>query len=86
MDATEAIKAMCARSSVSASQASLSIGRARGHISSIVTQRHDVQCSTMARIAHALGYGLYLVPSDSAAALLEMDAIPITGGTDRIMP
>ena len=82
MDATEAIKAMCARSSVSASQASLSIGRARGHISSIVTQRHDVQCSTMARIAHALGYGLALVPQESMPALIDLDAIPITGDGD----
>ena len=82
MDATEAIKAMCARSSVSASQASLSIGRARGHISSIVTQRHDVQCSTMARIARALGYGLALVPQESMPALIDLDAIPITGDGD----
>lgn len=64
----------------------MAIGRDRKFIAVTLHKRHDVQCSTMARIAHALGYGLYLVPSDSAAALLEMDAIPITGGTDRIMP
>ena len=86
MDATSALKTMCARSSVSASRASIELGRSRQYIAALVHQRRDVQCSTMARIAHALGYGLYLVPSDSAAALLEMDAIPLTGGTDRIMP
>lgn len=77
---------MIDRSSVSASQASRALGHSRGYISVAVSEGTDVKAGTLARIAHALGYGLYLVPSDSAAALLEMDAIPITGGTDRIMP
>ena len=76
------MREMLARSSVSANAASVAIGRDRKFIAVTLHKKHDVQCSTMARIAHALGYGLALVPQESMPALIDLDAIPITGDGD----
>lgn len=82
METTQALREMVRRSPTSARAASISMGRAEKFVQSTIAHGHDVQCSTMARIARALGYGLALVPQESMPALIDLDAIPITGDGD----
>lgn len=58
MRANEAIKSMLDKEGVSTIQASKNMGKSRGYLSSVISQRVIPKADTMAAICDTLGYDL----------------------------
>lgn len=64
-NATDALVAMFDESGATKSMVSESLGHRSNYVNVFINKRHDVQTSTLARMARECGYVLTLVPAET---------------------